>query len=92
METRTFEVMRHDDGRYVITNAETCEVIDNAMATATKRGRLLRRLPGTSLRAAKPVKTLQSRKHSVLASTQSLWQSCPGLLCDVVQGHRSWRN
>lgn len=30
METRACAVMRRDDGRYVITKAETCEVIDNA--------------------------------------------------------------
>lgn len=29
METRAFAVMRRDDGRYVLTKAETCEVIDN---------------------------------------------------------------
>lgn len=30
METRSYEVIRRDDGRYVITNAATQEVIDNA--------------------------------------------------------------
>lgn len=30
MEAQQYEVVRRDDGRYVITNAETHEVIDNA--------------------------------------------------------------